>query len=186
MQGALSAYEAALAIAPGHEDALYNRALVEKLLRQMHNQRQSERGRGSPDQGEQQDSQAKQAPAEDGTPPGSEQQDTDQPPEQSDAERDDGRVAEQAADGASDDIGEPQSRNHDGTNSNDEKVRDGEPEDAGSAPEDVPAIGTEEAHQALQQWLRQIPDDPGGLLRRKILLEHRRRHAQTQHGEQPW
>ncbi len=25
---------------------------------------------------------------------------------------------------------------------------------------------------ALEQWLRQIPDDPGGLLRRKFLIEH--------------
>ncbi|MDT3776258.1 VWA domain-containing protein [Nitrospira sp. MA-1] len=29
--------------------------------------------------------------------------------------------------------------------------------------------------QVLQQWLRRIPDDPGGLLRRKFLLEHQRR-----------
>jgi len=33
----------------------------------------------------------------------------------------------------------------------------------------------QKSEQALQQWLRRIPDDPGGLLRRKILLEHRRR-----------
>ena len=32
-----------------------------------------------------------------------------------------------------------------------------------------------ESQQALEQWLRRIPDDPGGLLRRKFLLEHRRR-----------
>ncbi len=31
------------------------------------------------------------------------------------------------------------------------------------------------SEQALQQWLRRIPDDPGGLLRRKFLLEHQRR-----------
>ncbi|HEY6642715.1 hypothetical protein [Povalibacter sp.] len=34
---------------------------------------------------------------------------------------------------------------------------------------------------ALDQWLRQIPDDPGGLLRRKFLLEHlRRQRAQRE------
>jgi len=33
----------------------------------------------------------------------------------------------------------------------------------------------QKSEQELQQWLRQIPDDPGGLLRRKFLLEHRRR-----------
>lgn len=34
----------------------------------------------------------------------------------------------------------------------------------------------------LEQWLRQVPDDPSGLLRRKFLLEHQRR---LQQGEQP-
>jgi Ca-activated chloride channel family protein len=36
---------------------------------------------------------------------------------------------------------------------------------------------TQKSEQALQQWLRRIPDDPGGLLRRKFLLEHQRRVA---------
>ena len=35
----------------------------------------------------------------------------------------------------------------------------------------------EEQKQALEQWLRRIPDDPGGLLRRKFLLEYQRRGA---------
>lgn len=32
-----------------------------------------------------------------------------------------------------------------------------------------------EQQQALQQWLQRVPDDPGGLLRRKFQLEHERR-----------
>ncbi|MBF0322663.1 MAG: tetratricopeptide repeat protein, partial [Magnetococcales bacterium] len=32
-----------------------------------------------------------------------------------------------------------------------------------------------ENRQAMEQWLQRIPDDPGGLLRRKFLLEQRRR-----------
>jgi Ca-activated chloride channel family protein len=32
-----------------------------------------------------------------------------------------------------------------------------------------------ESAQAMQQWLRRIPDDPGGLLRRKFLLLHQQR-----------
>jgi Ca-activated chloride channel family protein len=35
--------------------------------------------------------------------------------------------------------------------------------------------GTQNSEQVLRQWLRRIPDDPGGLLRRKFLLEHQRR-----------
>ena len=33
---------------------------------------------------------------------------------------------------------------------------------------------------ALEQWLRRIPDDPGGLLRRKFLIEHLEREQQAQ------
>ncbi len=36
---------------------------------------------------------------------------------------------------------------------------------------------TEEDAQAMEQWLRRIPDDPGGLLRRKFRSEHQRRGA---------
>jgi Ca-activated chloride channel homolog len=35
-----------------------------------------------------------------------------------------------------------------------------------------PAAPPTEQTLALDQWLRQIPDDPGGLLRRKFLIEH--------------
>ena len=37
-----------------------------------------------------------------------------------------------------------------------------------------------ESQQAMEQWLRRIPDDPGGLLRRKFQLEHRRRQEAGQ------
>lgn len=35
----------------------------------------------------------------------------------------------------------------------------------------------DEQQQAVQQWLQRVPDDPGGLLRRKFLLEHQRRQS---------
>jgi len=38
-----------------------------------------------------------------------------------------------------------------------------------------------EQREAIEQWLRQVPDDPGGLLRRKFAIEYQRRQAQ---GEQ--
>ena len=38
---------------------------------------------------------------------------------------------------------------------------------------------TQEKRQALEHLLQRVPDDPGGLLRRKFLLEHQRRQ---QHG----
>jgi Ca-activated chloride channel family protein len=44
----------------------------------------------------------------------------------------------------------------------------------------VPAESAAQREQrdAIEQWLRQVPDDPGGLLRRKFAVEYQRRQAQ--------
>ncbi len=39
--------------------------------------------------------------------------------------------------------------------------------------------------QALEQWLRRIPDDPGGLLRRKFMYQYREREKRSQ-GNKGW
>ncbi|WP_291318189.1 hypothetical protein [Desulfuromonas sp.] len=38
--------------------------------------------------------------------------------------------------------------------------------------------------QSAEQWLRRIPDDPGGLWRRKFQYQYRRREPSAE--EQPW
>ena len=44
-----------------------------------------------------------------------------------------------------------------------------------------------EEQQATEQWLRRIPDDPGGLLRRKFLYQYRQRAASADSGSgQDW
>ncbi len=41
------------------------------------------------------------------------------------------------------------------------------------------------SEQAAEQWLRKIPDDPGGLLRRKFLYQYRQR-SDISKSQQPW
>jgi Ca-activated chloride channel family protein len=41
----------------------------------------------------------------------------------------------------------------------------------------------DEKQQAVQQWLQRVPDDPGGLLRRKFLLEYQRRQQGPHAGD---
>ena len=43
-----------------------------------------------------------------------------------------------------------------------------------------------EDEQATEQWLRNIPDDPSGLLRRKLNQTHRNEYPQVGNGGQPW
>jgi Ca-activated chloride channel family protein len=67
---------------------------------------------------------------------------------------------------------------------------------AGEKPAEKPgAPGTQaaaepqstEEQQATEQWLRRIPDDPGGLLRRKFLYQYRQRAASADNGSgQSW
>ena len=41
----------------------------------------------------------------------------------------------------------------------------------------------DEHEQAIEQWMQRVPDDPGGLLRRKFQLEYQRRqNGQTVQG----
>jgi Ca-activated chloride channel family protein len=66
-------------------------------------------------------------------------------------------------------------------------VRERETEANGEAPlaiEEPPL--TAEEQQAMAQWLRRIPDDPGGLLRRKFQLEYSKRRTERPQGTDAW
>jgi Ca-activated chloride channel family protein len=52
--------------------------------------------------------------------------------------------------------------------------------DSGRAPDGDSVPPQTEQQLALEQWLRQIPDDPGGLLRRKFMIEHWMKQQQVQ------
>lgn len=45
---------------------------------------------------------------------------------------------------------------------------------------------TAEEQQAMAQWLRRVPDDPGGLLRRKFQLEYSKRRPERPQGTDAW
>ena len=52
------------------------------------------------------------------------------------------------------------------------------------APEQV-QVQEQEQQQAMEQWLRRIPDDPGGLLRRKFRYQYQR-YGTDQDGREVW
>jgi Ca-activated chloride channel family protein len=45
---------------------------------------------------------------------------------------------------------------------------------------------TPEQQAAMEQWLRRIPDDPGGLLRRKFRYQYSQRRRGDEETDQPW
>ena len=141
--GAIAAYQQVLATAPAHEDAAFNKALVERLLQQ---QQQAEQQGGGEDSGEQQEQGEQRSQAA---------QDGD--PRQDQAGQGDG--VQQQAQSA------PPPQPGDGE----------EAENSAQAEPQPAAEGHDEQAQALEQWLRRVPDDPGGLLRRKFQHETNQR-----------
>nr|MCH9673893.1 hypothetical protein [Gammaproteobacteria bacterium] len=59
------------------------------------------------------------------------------------------------------------------------QAEQGEEEDPGNSQDDdaevEPLPKDTESAQSTRQWLRRVPDDPGGLIRRKLLYEKHRR-----------
>ena len=162
LEAAIDAYERALEIDPQLQQAAKNKALVEELLRQRQQQEQEQ-----PDAGDEEQS--------------ADQADEQQPPGQSSASSEDEQQQGQGQPSASED--QPSAKQEQAPSQAgepDEKAEpaqtsppDGEAQDA-----DAPLDG--ERRQALEQWLRQIPDDPGELLRRKFWYEQQQRQEQPQ------
>ena len=192
---AMASYQAALTQQPDHGDAQYNLDLLKKLLEEQ----QSEPSQGNESESSDSSSGDQQ---QKGDKENSDQQGQEQESEKGDQEKNPGQVSnkdeQDNEDGSSrspqdsseeaKQSEEPQSQN---SSQEPEEKKDssdiaqtspGENEkDSDSQEKQASASQSEEARedqkseQALQQWLRRIPDDPGGLLRRKFLLEHRRR-----------
>jgi len=60
--------------------------------------------------------------------------------------------------------------------------KDEQPFDPAGTPAEAEDLSSEE-QLAAQQWLRRIPDDPGGLLRRKFLYQYRQRNTENGNGQ---
>lgn len=182
LQEALAAYDAALEQAPDMEDARHNRKIVEELLNQ---QRQDQEGgqQGSSDsssneenQGNQQQSRQNQegnGESESSSGSGNNQQD----PRNS-----------QTASGNEDSAnnqGDEQNQQEPGEQGNPEQASGEGESPAGQAQAPAP-ISETPLTQSQEQWLRRVPDNPGGLLQRKFLQQYQQRQTPSDEGDTPW
>ena len=94
--------------------------------------------------------------------------------EQSEEESEDGEQGEE----------ESSENQQDGEQSEEESDEQAEGEESGEPSEsEMEQNWSEEDAQAMEQWLRRIPDDPGGLLRRKFRNQHQRRGTPADESE---
>ncbi len=140
---AIEAYDEALSLNPGDEDAAFNKKLIEDLLQQQQEQQQ------------QQDNEQDQE--------NQEQQDSEQDQEQQQRQ-------EQEQESSSDEEDQEQQEESQQEQQSDEQQNQ-EAQAQKAAEEEADPLDEEEK-QALQQWLRRVPDDPGGLLRRKFQQQY--------------
>jgi len=148
LEAAIEAYEQALELQPDLQAAQRNKVLVEELLR-----RRQEQAEPEPEQQEQEQTEP------------DEPQPQSQPPESGSASSPSTEDAQ--GEPASEASGAPQASTSEATDETGESS-------AQAQHEGLPDL---ERQQATEQWLRQIPDDPGELLRRKFLYEQRKRQG---------
>jgi len=171
-ESAIDAYEQVLEMDPNDEDAAYNRDLLQKQLEQQQQQQEGEQqpseqqsGEGEQGEGENQpDSQAQDGQSQSD---GESQQNESSPRDEEEAAEDDLEALQQ------------------------ELKRAAEQAEQGQQPEQLSQAELEELRrqaeqqQAMEQWLRRIPNDPGGLLRRKFRYQYQRSDV-DQDGNRLW
>lgn len=179
LEAAIGAYDRALELAPDHEDARYNRELVAELLKNQQDAEQPQ-DQGEGEQGQEGDSGSE---SQSGEQQNGEQASDEESQEGQQGEEGDAQAGQGADDQPSDqEGGEPEDAPEPQQANAGEEATDSAENAPG--PEDVEQWASE---QAAEQWLRRIPQDPGGLLRRKFLYQYQRLGAEEGAGtERPW
>ncbi len=200
---ALESYKRALSLTPDMHDAEFNRDLVEKLLEQQNNspqndQQQNNNNQNNENQEQQQGSDQQQSQS------GQQDQSSDQNQDQSsssDQQSQDDRSdqsknpdkQQQPSDGEQSQDSDQQSEQQ-GEQDNEQQPAQSQQESGDQQSElddqQQPAQAqaategemSEEEKQAMEQWLRKIPDDPGGLLREKFRYEAEKRQYEQRRG----
>ena len=187
---AIAAYDRALAREPGMADAVANRAAVQALLDRM-----PPGGGGEGDEGDSEQPGEGQQGGAAGSPPGADPSgsqagaspsgggDAD-PPQEAASEGGGASEPAQPPDAAA----EAAQRAADAAQ-RERMARALQAQEGEDGQEDAEAAGIDQARPgetasereqriANQAWLQRVPDDPGGLLRRKFALEHQRRQLE--------
>ena len=165
---AIKAYDQVLKQMPDHEDALFNKNLLEEELEQQQQQSgqdQQQDEREGQDKQESSDKEQQQQQGQD-----QEQQASNN--ENQSSEQEDGEQEQQEQEAQA----QQQEQNQG------EQTEQEQQEQLANA-ESIPP---DEEEQATEQWLRRIPDDPAGLLRRKFLYQYKQRGQQAPANEKTW
>ena len=156
-EDAIKAYQQVLEGNPQHKDAIYNKQLLEDTLKQQQ-QQQDNKSPQQGDPGKDQNTGEKQQQAQDGS-------DTSQADQQSEQQSEQESAAQESPD-----------QQQQGAEAQASKSEQSAADKEGSVEAEADSErDSQMSEQAANQWLRKIPDDPGGLLRRKFLYQYKNR-----------
>jgi Ca-activated chloride channel family protein len=174
LDAAIEAYDQALAMNPEMEDAKANKELLEQLKQQQEQQQQdledSESQKNDSQDQESQDSQ--EQPSQDQQSQDQQSQDQEQSDSQDSQQQDPSDQEPEAKQGEPDESEEQESKQEEAQREQQEAK---EQEQNAVEPTEAESEAEKQAQQELEQWLRRVPDDPGGLLREKFRYQSRQR-----------
>ena len=176
LDGAIKAYDQALKIQPDMDDAIANRQLVEQLKQQQQNQDQS--GDPQDQDGESQDQDQQQSQ--------SQQQSEDQQQSESEQQQNTGeenQSAEQEQEEQNKSASDEEKSNEEQSEEDQSKEQQSEEQQSKQQSEEDSL--KEQQQMELQQWLRRVPDDPGGLLKQKFRYQSQQRASEQRNPPPP-
>ena len=171
---AIENYEKVIAEEPNAEDALYNLNLLKNLLSENQSSEennddgQSSEEASTGEQSQQQNGdESEQSDNEGNSKTGDSDDESDANPNQKLSNEEDIEAIEKELERAAEENSNQESQQEDNNESG------------------IEGRMAQEQQQAMEQWLRRIPDDPGGLLRRKFRYQYQRQGI-DQDGNQIW
>jgi len=185
---AIVAYDEVLESKPEHEDAIFNRDLIKKELEKQQ-QQQSDSDQKSDeksDQQEKEDSESKQQQSE-SEQKESDQQENSEEQQSSQQQQEEQDNSEQQQDGKQQEIEEQQKSEQEKQEEQAKESGDKEEEEQQQAQASTQEEKElDEEQQATEQWLRRIPDDPSGLLRRKFKYQYQQQNRRSSNNAKYW
>ncbi|HCW89012.1 MAG TPA: hypothetical protein DHU56_02985 [Marinobacter sp.] len=169
LQQALDAYEQVLAEQPDHADARYNRDLIKELLKQQKKQQEQQDKSGK--QADQQNSRSSSQSGDNSRSDGSQSSTGD-----SSKQQQNGQPSPPGGDEE-----QPQSQEQQSRGGQDPDGQEQQPQQESPA-----ALNPAPLSQSQEQWLRRVPDNPGGLLQRKFLQQYQQRGREADEEDTPW
>lgn len=192
---AIEAYDEALKVDPANEDAQHNKSLIEEFLKKQSessDQQDSDSQDSDSQDPNQDDSEQKDSENKDSQNKDSDQNNTDDKQSQQDQSEQDKKQGDKS--GQSDQENQENQEQDEKSESDKDKQekqqsqkQNQQAQQQESEPSALPEPDelSEEEKQSYEQWMRRVPDDPGGLLRRKFEQQSRERNRNSREAGEP-